>query len=84
MNIARRLSPEEFEEIRRAWYTAMILEGIGMLKGFRLGDIFKIKEGKVSRDEGATLAKLPVNKRIARKKSKKIRIVRRKEQDSGG
>lgn len=44
----------------------------------KIGDKFKLeydKDGKirVKRDEAKTLAKLPVNARIARKASKKIR-----------
>ena len=47
------------------------------MKGIKLPG-FKInKQGRVEKDEGAVLAKLPLTKRIARKTSKKIKVVRR-------
>jgi hypothetical protein len=48
------------------------------MKGIKLPGFKISKSGKVERDEGATLAKLPVNKRIARISSKKVKVVRPK------
>ncbi len=54
------------------------------MKGFRLGDIFKIKEGKVVKDEKAAERKVDVSTRIKRKTSKRIKFVKRTEQDFRG
>lgn len=45
------------------------------LKGIKIGSGFKLaKSGKLERDEAARIAKLPVNKQIAARKSNRVRI----------
>jgi hypothetical protein len=42
--------------------------------GFSLGAGYVVVDGKIVKSESATLAKLSVCQRIARKKSKKVRV----------
>jgi hypothetical protein len=45
--------------------------------GINLGSGYKLtKSGKVERDEAARIAKLPVNKQIAARKSGRVRVSR--------
>ncbi len=47
------------------------------MKGIKLGSGFKLtKDDKIVRDEGARLAKLPVNLRIAAKNSTKVKVAK--------
>ena len=47
-----------------------------MKRGISIGSGFKIDaNGKVVADHASRLAKLPVNKRIAAQKSKRVRVV---------
>lgn len=55
------------------------------LKGVKLGSGFKLtKSGKIEKDEAARIAKLPVNKQIAARKSNRIRISKNPRVPSGG
>ena len=38
---------------------------------------FKLKDGKIVADHGARLARLPINKQIAARKSKRVKVVKR-------
>lgn len=49
-----------------------------MKSGVAIPGFKMTKEGRIVKDEGAAIAKLPVNKRIARTKSTRIRVVKPK------
>ena len=54
-------------------------------RGTKLGDNFRLSlDGKIVRGEAASLARLDVSKRIARRKSKRIKVAKRVERDFRG
>jgi hypothetical protein len=48
------------------------------VKGAAIPGYKLTKQGQIVKDDGAAVAKLPVNKRIARTKSTRIRVVKPK------